>query len=1083
MSKYHFTFWVLEHILLFPAHYCTRCSRYFRYFRSVNSLHIISAYSLYIFPVQEEKTKNLLFLFFSHCSSAAGFLVFVSNVLLSALSKKISEKDLTRRLRGTGMSRNRRGWLAKMKLAPERNAAQHADKSAFGRCTHKHKKEGKERNSRGERHFANIWLACHQTPKRMIAGISSSACTQYVKNKNTHIPQNFPRFFRVSLFLFLALFLQTGSSPTIAHTDALARTTQDQVVFRHRLFETPSQEKPDQFGSPTGPVSLLTPEVMTGEYSYAPRKAGQRTVRLPAGWGIPDLVLVQAGAEADSAQGSSHAHLRTRTMPEGMSGDLWDRQALVPHAITSLGSDSFTVSSRLHQPNVTYNFIAVRTGNTKSFDDYFAYGTYNGKDTAREIWLQGAPPTGGAEGGGKEENPLASWQPDLVVVTGESVAPAVYHTASMGPLTNTSHTFAPVPARTNAITRLVAGGFQVGSDSSVNQADMRYHWFALRSLPGVFTQGHYQGNHRDWSQRPDATHTVQLSGEGFRPEYVWVNRSYGDPGHHRFDRLESYPAHASQNMGNIPEGGFQGGTGLQAGWIRDSTMNGFIVGKNLNTRRSQYHYFALRSTPANSAAIQIATPVNREIIQRSIPRATGKRGKGKANIPVTGRYQGMPAGGTIEARWAGGAWQILDPAPAEGKFKGVLRDQLQGQGRLEVRFAANHAITDSARQVGIGDIFVIAGQSNASGYGASLQQYSPHQGTEASLFGNDNTWKSLADPLDSSVGQIDRISRDTAGGHWALPLATFLLADQQCPVGFVPVAKSATLIRQWAPSNNPQSLYGNMKQRVQTLGHGATKGKIRAVLWWQGEDDALHNTSEADYRSRLQDLATHIQQDFAAPLLVARIGNLPRSMPESIDSIRHAQLHAHNEADNEADNILVGPDHYDISYDNAGGDGLHIGSDTDPDGSADLRLSALRWWAALDGQIYQGGHDGQGPQFASAKMHPANGQVVVSLANDSGALRAGDTLGTAPWNVTVDGVSLALSAVHLTRNNTVILTLAQPLSPENAAEAETRLSFAQGRSGDGTIVPTDSLVINGVSVLLPLQPFLNEKVLVQAPAG
>ena len=70
----------------------------------------------------------------------------------------------------------------------------------------------------------------------------------------------------------------------------------------------------------------------------------------------------------------------------------------------------------------------------------------------------------------------------------------------------------------------------------------------------------------------------------------------------------------------------------------------------------------------------------------------------------------------MEARFNGGAWADIDTTDVDGAFSGTLADQAEGQGSVEVRRKNDATSAASVAYVGVGDIFVIGGQSNAEGY-------------------------------------------------------------------------------------------------------------------------------------------------------------------------------------------------------------------------------------------------------------------------------------------------------------------------------------------------------------------------------
>ncbi len=325
--------------------------------------------------------------------------------------------------------------------------------------------------------------------------------------------------------------------------------------------------------------------------------------------------------------------------------------------------------------------------------------------------------------------------------------------------------------------------------------------------------------------------------------------------------------------------------------------------------------------------ITITSPVAYQIIQRGE--------NSRADILVTGRYVGEPS--SIEASWNGGAFAIISEDPSNGIFNGVLKNQSAGQGILSVRFTNNKKVLSMTPNVGIGDIYVIAGQSNASGRGENNQTYNAFN-TLATLFGNDDKWRRLQDPTDSSLGQVDAISSEglLAGGSIWPPLASEIVNDQGVPVAFIPTAKGLTSITQWQRNDSSPSdantLYGSMSRRINAV------GGIKAVLFWQGESDAISGMSQAVYKENIVKIAEDIYRDFGVSTIVAQIGIVSGVKSENINNIRAAQKLAWNESEY----ILEGPILYDIDIN----DNVHFTTDQE------LAVAAERWWTSIKEQLY-----------------------------------------------------------------------------------------------------------------------------------
>lgn len=291
--------------------------------------------------------------------------------------------------------------------------------------------------------------------------------------------------------------------------------------------------------------------------------------------------------------------------------------------------------------------------------------------------------------------------------------------------------------------------------------------------------------------------------------------------------------------------------------------------------------------------ITITTPVSYRVFQRSGTTGT---------IAVTGTYTGTP--GPMEASFNGGAYASLASTPTGGTFSGSIANQAQGQGTLSVRWTGNAGSVVTRTLVGIGDVLIVAGQSNACGMAETNQSYS-HATLKACKFGNNYAWAELADPLDSNSSQVDSVSSDTGtGGSCWLRLATKWMASQSVPVAFVPCAKIGTQITtDWAIPGNHQdrtTLYGSMVYRALQTG-------CKVVLWWQGESDAVEGTSESTYNAALDALANAVNGDLGVKLMPCKLEAMDDA-PWSFPSERLVINSAINTAWGDNSNVVAGAD-------------------------------------------------------------------------------------------------------------------------------------------------------------------------------
>ena len=160
-------------------------------------------------------------------------------------------------------------------------------------------------------------------------------------------------------------------------------------------------------------------------------------------------------------------------------------------------------------------------------------------------------------------------------------------------------------------------------------------------------------------------------------------------------------------------------------------------------------------------------------------------------------------------------------------------------------------ITRSIGPVFVGDLWVLAGQSNMQGVGDLVDVTPPNP--RVMMLGMDGKWAQAEEPLhwlvdspdpvhsgDSNT-RADRSAQEhktrTKGAGLGLPFAVSLVESTGVPIGLVACAHGGTSMEQWNPAKKEQggnSLYGSMLRQVSLAG-----GKVKGVLWYQGESDAM----------------------------------------------------------------------------------------------------------------------------------------------------------------------------------------------------------------------------------------------------
>jgi hypothetical protein len=173
--------------------------------------------------------------------------------------------------------------------------------------------------------------------------------------------------------------------------------------------------------------------------------------------------------------------------------------------------------------------------------------------------------------------------------------------------------------------------------------------------------------------------------------------------------------------------------------------------------------------------------------------------------------------------------QALEPL-APGHFGGAL-PLLPGWNLVSVRAAWHgHSTWTGSWLVGSGEVFVVAGQSNAVGASHALFRADEHVRAGELQADGSLRWRTAHDP-----------QRPLGGGSCWPELGRLIAREQGVPAGFVNVAVGATDIQDWAVGG---ALHGDLvRALLATRPHG-----VRAVLWVQGEAATPGPPEQAEQR-------------------------------------------------------------------------------------------------------------------------------------------------------------------------------------------------------------------------------------------
>lgn len=247
-----------------------------------------------------------------------------------------------------------------------------------------------------------------------------------------------------------------------------------------------------------------------------------------------------------------------------------------------------------------------------------------------------------------------------------------------------------------------------------------------------------------------------------------------------------------------------------------------------------------------------------------------------------------------------------------GRWSGKVTLGNGGPYRLQFRIAGE-PLGVVIEHVLVGDLWVLAGQSNMEGFGDLVDVQSPSE--RVNMFDQTDQWRLAEEPLHRLVDAADRVHwRLDAGkqpvklsgetlANWmnarrkgaglGLPFALELSQITAVPIGLIPCAHGGTSMDQWSPALRDQggdSLYGAMYRRFRAVG-----GKVKGMLWYQGESDA-NPKAAPEFARKFEDFGTAVRRDFNdpdLPIYYVQIGRfISKDPPEPWNLVQEEQRRA-----------------------------------------------------------------------------------------------------------------------------------------------------------------------------------------------
>ena len=395
---------------------------------------------------------------------------------------------------------------------------------------------------------------------------------------------------------------------------------------------------------------------------------------------------------------------------------------------------------------------------------------------------------------------------------------------------------------------------------------------------------------------------------------------------------------------------------------------------------------SVASLCAGAAGFILSSPLDYQVFQRSDQSSGVLIISGQLSEPASKPTKIQVKFGPLQQAQSDGNVSTLGVVQkGDSKFSFPSRHLAGGWHRLDVQAVAGETIVGQVvvEHVGIGEIFVIAGQSNSANHGEEKQKVNSQK---VSTF-DGKSWRIADDPQPGASGR---------GGSFIPPFANELVKKFKVPVGIVSTGVGATSVREWLPEGerfpNPPTIMnkvashprggwmskGEVYRKLISRGQSLGRNGFRAVLWHQGESDA-------NQKDGSRTLSGQLYQEYLGKLIKATRKDLKWECPWFV-----AQASYHTPEDPGSEDIraaqralwksglaLEGPDTDALTGENRDhdGNGVHFSG-------KGLRAHGRAWANKVGPWLSQELQKKKAVVFVLAGQSNMQGQGVVSMDHE-----------------------------------------------------------------------------------------------------
>lgn len=416
--------------------------------------------------------------------------------------------------------------------------------------------------------------------------------------------------------------------------------------------------------------------------------------------------------------------------------------------------------------------------------------------------------------------------------------------------------------------------------------------------------------------------------------------------------------------------------------------------------------FQANGTPSGSTSLTITSPTEQE-------RYKQRNLSNQRSYTVSGSISNLPSGAVVRYSLDGGAYQTLDASPST-TFSGSITVTSTQTVTIDMYDGTTsyNSQTITLRAVAwiLGD-----GQSNMACRGFNNQSLTLDTGAKTPVALKGSTFGIASDPMG-----ID----SQAAGSWQMEFLSLLAnANKSITYGFVNVAEGGTSVNRWIKSAS--DLYPRITSAF------ALTGGFEYAITLLGETDASNSMPQAEAETKYGSFVDDKKADFGIDTYLV---NFPKINYPGNDDIRaaFASLVAGNAS------CFDGGDLRPLDIANTGGDGVHLQTDAQLSGAANIIYPAVTASANI-------------PPTANAGIDQSGIAAGATVQLDGSASTDGDgTIVSYAWAQTGTG-----TAVILTGASTATPSFTAPTTASNQT-----LTFELTVTDDNAATNTDTVTVD-----------------------